>query len=300
MVSRMIPVGLCAEIRVLSCGQLWQTPAVAKNLLHEVRDAPRVVRSFIRANRSQAIISAISNAIVAGLAALVGGGRWIGSPGRLTLLALLVVVTLAGYYLQARWASGPQEEEARELLALAPQIEEFDRQRIAAGPRLAGLTKWLLEMGQAPTAAQAERLDSLVADTMSAVLPLGTRSTVLVPDDRQLIVVNTRPPDSAELGALNLGGPDGDQLRELVRQTGLLIEDRETDKEDLHYLVPDPGQDWNSALRIPVAVGPRLLGLLCADAQEARTLDRSHLEMLITIGNLFALGMRNSNRVATL
>jgi len=133
------------------------------NLLQELRDAPRVVRSFIRANRNQAIISAISNAVVATLAALVGGGRWIGSPGRLTLLALLIGVTLAGYYLQARWASGPQEREAQELLALAPQIEEFDRQRIAAGPRLAGLTTWLTQMDQAPTAAQVERLHGLIA-----------------------------------------------------------------------------------------------------------------------------------------
>jgi transcriptional regulator with GAF, ATPase, and Fis domain len=273
---------------------------VAKNLLQEVRDAPRVVGSFIQANRTQAIISAISNAIVAGLAALVGGGRWIGSPGRLTLLALLVVATLAGYYLQARLVSGPQEQEARELLALAPKIREFDRQRIAAGPRLAGLTTWLLKIGHVPTAAQAERLDSLIADTMAAVLPLGTRSTVLVPDDRQLIVVDTRTPDDSELGALDLDGPDGGQLRKLVGQTGLLIEDRETDRKDLHYLVPDPGQDWNSALRVPVAVGQQLLGLLCADAQEPGTLDQSHLEMLVAIGNLFALGMRNSDRIVTL
>lgn len=273
---------------------------MAKNPLQELRDAPKVVRSFIRANRSQAIISALSNAIIAGLAALVGGGRWIGSPGRLTLLAFLIVVTLAGYYLQARLASGPQEQEARDLLALAPQIEEFDRQRIAAGPRLAGLTNWLGQMGQPPTTAQVERLHSLVADTMAAVLPLGTRSTVLVPDARQLIVVNTRPLESSELDALNLDGPDGNQLRELVQQTGLLIEDRDTDKEDLHYLVPDPGRDWNSALRIPVAVGQQLLGLLCADAKEARALDESHLQMLIAIGNLFALGMRNANRAVRL
>ena len=266
------------------------------NLLQELRDAPRVVRSFIRANRNQAIISAISNAVVATLAALVGGGRWIGSPGRLTLLALLIGVTLAGYYLQARWASGPQEREAQELLALAPQIEEFDRQRIAAGPRLAGLTTWLTQMDQAPTAAQVERLHGLIADTMAAVRPLGTRSTVLVPDDRQLIVVNTRPLDSRELGPLNLDGPDGNRLRELVELTGCLIEDRDKDKEDLIFLVPDPGRDWNSALRIPVAVGQQLFGLLCADAKEARTLDQSHLQMLIAIGNLFALGMRNAAR----
>jgi hypothetical protein len=273
---------------------------VANTLLQEVRDAPRVVGSFIRANRTQAIISALSNALVAGLAALVGGGRWIGSPGRLTLLALLIVATLAGYYLQARLVSGPQEQEARELLALAPKIEEFDRQRIAAGPRLAGLTTWLLKMSQVPTAAQAERLDSLIADTMAAVLPLGTRSTVLVPDDRQLIVVDTRAPGEVELAPLDLDGPDGGQLRELVGQTGLLIEDRVTDNADLHYLVPNPGQEWNSALRVPVAVNQQLLGLLCADAKEPGTLDQSHLEMLIAIGNLFALGMRNSNRIVTL
>ena len=130
----------------------------------------------------------MSNAIVAGLAALVGGGRWYREPGRPTLLALLIVVTVAGYGL----------------------------------------------------------------------------------------------------------------LRELVKQTGLLIEDRDTDREDLHYLVPDPGRDWNSALRIPVAVGQQLLGLLCADAKEARALDESHLQMLIAIGNLFALGMRNANRAVRL
>jgi len=238
--------------------------------------------------------------VIAGLAALVGGGRWIGSPGRLTLLALLIAVTLVGYYLQARWASGPGEQEARRLLELAPQIQEFDRQRIASGQRLNGLTKFLTGLPKAPNQAQRERLDNLVAEAMAAILPPGTRSTVLVPDDHQLIVVSTRPPDSPELGSLDLDGPDGAPLRELVDHTGVLIEDRDEDKEDLRYLVPGSGQDWNSALRIPVALGQQLLGLLCADAHEAGTLDESHLQMMIAIGNLFALGMRDAGRAVTL
>lgn len=268
-------------------------------LLDEVRRAPGVVKRFISANRRQAIVSAIGNAIIAGLAALVGGGRWIGSPDRITLLALLIVVTLAGYYLQARWASGPQEAEARKLLAFTPQIEEYARQRFAAGARLAGVTKWLIELGHAPTQAQVERLDNLVVEAMAAILPLGTRSTILVPDGNQLTVIDTRPP-GPELGPVDLGGPDGARLRDLVPQGGLLIADPDKEKNDLRYLVPDSGRGWNSALRIPVALGQRLLGLLCADAPAAGTFDESHLDLMITIGNLFALGMRNAHRDVTL
>lgn len=268
-------------------------------VLDEVRRAPGVVKGFISANRRQAIVSAIGNAIIAGLAALVGGGRWIGSPGRITLLALLIVVTLAGYYLQARWASGPQETEARKLLGFVPQIEEYSRQRFAAGARLTGLTKWLIDLDHAPTQVQIERLDNLVVEAMAAILPPGTRSTVLVPDDNRLTVIDTRPP-GPELGPVDLGGPDGARLRDLIPQAGLLITDPAKEKDDLHYLVPDPGRGWNSALRIPVALGQRLLGLLCADAPEATMFDQSHLDLMITVGNLFALGMRHAHREVTL
>jgi transcriptional regulator with GAF, ATPase, and Fis domain len=274
---------------------------MAKNpLLEEVRSAPGVVKRFISANRRQAFVSAISNAIIAGLAALVGGGRWIGSPGRITLLVLLIVVTLAGYYLQARWASSPEETEARRLLSFTPAIEEAVRQRFAAGPRLAGLTSWLLELGQVPSQVQVERLDNLVVEAMAAILPAGTRSTLLVPDEHWLTVIDTRPSGSPELGPVDLDGPDGATLRDLVRQTGLLIEDPVQDSQDLRYLVPASGQGWNSALRIPVSAGQRLLGLLCADAREAKTLDESHLQMMIAISNLFALGMRHADRAVTL